>query len=65
MASIRFANCMELPIGRMASRLAVYLPFPFGLDAMLATGEIPCDTLCQFHAATSCGFHAMLRIDLC
>ena len=28
MASIRAANCMELPVGRMASRLAVYLLFP-------------------------------------
>ena len=27
MASIRIANCMELPVGRMASRLAVYLLF--------------------------------------
>ena len=25
---------------------------------------IPYDTLCQFHTATNCGFHTMLRIDL-
>ena len=49
MASIRFANCMELPIGRMASRLAVYSLFPsvlipfnaISIDSILAFGEIP------------------------
>ena len=49
MASIRIANCMELPVGRMASRLAVYLLFPsflipynaIDIDSMLAVGEIP------------------------
>ena len=64
MASIRFANCMELPIGRMASRLAVYPFFPsvlipynaIGIDSILAKA--------RFHTATSCGLHTFLRNDL-
>ena len=62
----------------MASRFCVYgIPTSSGmvsvegcinlslrLDSIQYIALIPCDTLCQFHTATSCGFNTMLRIDL-
>ena len=55
MASIRIANCMALPVGRMASRLAVY-PLPPSVLIPFRLRRIPYGTPCRFHT--------MLRIDL-
>ena len=56
MASIRIANCMELRLVRVWHQaIACISP---------SSVLIPCSPLARFHAATSCGFNTMLRIDL-
>ena len=44
------------------SRQAVFL-VPLRIDAMQHSVLIPYGTACQFHTATSCGFHPRLRRD--
>ena len=65
MASIRFANCMELrlvrvwhqPTGCILRSPSVLIPYnAIGIDSMLAKA--------RFHAATSCEFNTTLRVDL-
>ena len=64
MASIRRANCMELPLGaygitacRVFPFLSVLIPYnAIGIDSILADA--------RFHTATSCGFHTRLWRDL-
>ena len=63
MASIRFANCMELPLGtygitacRVFPFLSVLIPYnAIGIDSILADA--------RFHTATSCGFHTTQCVD--